>query len=308
MKEYITFLNKGNVPFILTESSLFIDDLILSYDDKKTNVKRININKTEKKEIIKLLSKKIGYSFDSIFHSLDRNYSLNELNNYNAIGNNYYRLIKHFHKSLLLSNKKGKLSQFDGINNKQIREAVILNRIIYGKKNLDVNALLDGLTISLLAPRPSIFSPHKAKIIINDYAIGKEITDPFSGFSGRMIGTLLCGKHYRGSDIRSQAIYESNEILFFLKKRADIITSDFKQSWNKGDTLFTCPPYGEKEKWPGVENYETEDFYIDWLLSNTKFKRYIFVVKETKYKNNIVKEIKNGSWYKSSSNEKILIF
>jgi hypothetical protein len=305
MKKYITFCIKNNHKPLILNDSFVIGSSLFSYNSKKTNLNFIDLCTTKPKDVMIQISKEIGYPFLDIFERFDKTWSENELFCYNSFIKKI-NLIKHYHRSILHSKKKGKPSPFEGINDSEIRERVIINRMIYGRE-LNINNIMDGLTISFLAPRVSIFSPTLAKQIIHEFC-KHEITDPFSGFSGRMIGAQLAQKKYRGSDIRSDVVEESNNIAKHLQYNCQLKSCDFKDSWSEGETMFTCPPYGEKELWSGVPYYKEEDFYIEYLLQNTSFNQYLFVVKNTKYKNNIIKEIKNGSWSGGKDNEKLLLF
>jgi hypothetical protein len=267
--------------------------------------------------ISKICNLNISRDMIKIYHQVKNNwYYFNEyeLNrSWDAINKNIqnysFKIIKHFHKSLIDSKRKKSLSPRIFLKSRKNIFFLIKNRFIYSKK-VTPESIFNALSISSVSPIVSIFSPLLTKKIINSYYPScNEVIDPFSGFSGRMLGTLSLGKEYYGGDIRQDVINESKEILNFIKLNAHLECSDFKDfSIRKGDLLLTCPPYGETELWEGVNDYYDEDYYIDWILSNFKCQKYIFIVKNTKYKNKIVDTIKNGSWYKSKDNEKILLF
>lgn len=88
------------------------------------------------------------------------------------------------------------------------------------------------------------------KKYLNNYGT---IIDPFSGFSGRLLGSYNCGKEYIGYDINEKHIQESKEIIDYkqIKNSAiyieDLITAPIRTYENSA--LFTCPPYGGKEHW-----------------------------------------------------------
>ncbi len=329
MKQIKEFLKNRKEPFKeLNNEDIFLINhkIILTYNnDTIYNFKKIILNKNKRDySWIKTISNIINYSYQSLFDSFNKKYSEKDFFNfsiaslkksqYKLFNSNSltggYSLINHFHKSLLLCSRGTKKSPLESINNSKDFFYTFNNRVIYDKKEISNDVLINGLTISQRAPRVSIFSPSLAKHILKTYASdANTVLDPFSGFSGRMLGTLALNKIYIGSDLRSNVIDESKEILKFLNLNCDLTVSDFKDRSNiEADVLFTCPPYSTKEFWPGVNKYYTEDYYIDYILKNFKCKKYIFVVKDTKYINNIVTTFRNGSWIKSKSNEKLLIF
>lgn len=165
-----------------------------------------------------------------------------------------------------------------------------------------------GMMVMRMYPEVSYFKPSLAKYLINKYLNdSKFIIDPFSGYSGRMLGVLASGKKYCGSDLCQMSVIESQEIYNWLVNNFDGIpeayieesdaenthTSDF-------DALFTCPPYEDIESWPDVHSdIHNCDEWIDICISNNKCKKYLFVVddKIDKWKSNIVETIENCSHF-----------
>lgn len=244
-------------------------------------------------------------------------------------------IIKKFHASLCFSNIKGHLSPFDGWyyiqNNKDIFKKLYRNRLMYSdyyKNKLNINDLLNGkvpfhvyytgLSASKMCPFVSYFKPNLAKYIVkkylNEYNV---IFDPFSGYSGRMLGILASGKSYIGQDLCSYSVDESNEIFNFIKPilQNDNLTCNITQKDSIKETgeyecLFTCTPYADKESWDGVEDFNyTCDKWIDICLKNYKCKRYVFVVddKIEKYKEYIVESITNKSHFGTNKEYIIVI-
>lgn len=242
-------------------------------------------------------------------------------------------IISNFHKwSLDNSNTEGNLSPYNGWqlikNNKEEFLKFYRNRLRcsdYYKEKDNYKLLLQGivpefiyyvgLSTSRKYPRPSYFKPHLAKHIIETYLNEySTIFDPFSGFSGRMLGTLACGKQYIGQDICKSIVKEQSEIYKFLKSNFDIpnavlTNTDTITSTGSYECLFTCSPYQLKENWPGVNlhNY-TCDEWIDICLNNFKCDKYVFVVddKIEKYKDYIIETLENISHFKKN-NEYILV-
>jgi hypothetical protein len=169
-----------------------------------------------------------------------------------------------------------------------------------------------GLTTSGKAPLPSYFKPMLAKYIITKYLKKYEtIFDPFSGYSGRMLGTLACGKKYIGQDINEVTIKESKNVLDFVNNNLTTFDSnvscklhvkDTLKSSGSYESLFTCSPYGLLETWNQPIKDYTCDEWISLCLKNFKCEKYVFVTddKIKKYKNNVVEELANTShWGKN---------
>ena len=211
-------------------------------------------------------------------------------------------LIHHFHKSIYEAHKKNKPCPVEAWKDKEIIRKVALNRLKYVKKCKPCD-ILQGMTVTQIAPKISVFKPSLAQRLINTYLSDySNIFDPFSGFSGRMLGAIAAGKNYIGQDIHPMHVEESNAILQFKKNttcnvtQQDILTDIPK----KFDTLFTCPPYGGKEHW-NKDNDEVEktcDEWIDLCLKTYICQRYVFVVDKTeKYKDFIVETLENTSHF-----------
>lgn len=327
MKKVIEFLKSRNIKhrFFQNNKNIIIVKskyLFVPYDyDTRSNLEIIKID-TRNDKWISLISKicELNISKDMIrvYHEVKKNRWYNYdsetlIDSWDAINRNIYnrsfKIIKHFHKSLMYANKNKSLSPFEFLKNRKNLFFLIKNRFIYSKK-INADTIFSALSISGRSPIVSVFSPILTKKIISQYYSDcKTIIDPFSGFSGRMLGSISLGKEYYGGDIRRDVIEESRNILNFINKKAKLECNDFKDfSVKEGDLLLTCPPYGYTELWEGVSDYYDEDYYIDWILKNYRCKKYIFVVKNTSYTSNIVDTIKNGSWYESKSHEKILLF
>lgn len=223
-----------------------------------------------------------------------------------SIGKTDLSLIRYFHKSLNYANKKGKLSPFKAWQDKRLVEKSARNRLKY-VGNCKPKSIVKGFSVAQIAPRVSVFKPSTAERLIKTYLNDfSEIFDPFSGFSGRMLGAVRCNKVYIGQDINEDHIQESNEIIKYkeLKNcsvRVQDILTDVVQTH---ECLFSCPPYGAKEHW-NKDNDEVEktcDEWIDICLSKYNCKRYLFVVDETeKYKDKVVEVLQTETLYGSRS-------
>lgn len=224
------------------------------------------------------------------------------------------RLIQHFHPSIYRANRKGNISPFDAWKDDKLLRKCIKNRVIY-QNYLNPNKILQGFNISKIAPKVSVFSAGRASKLISMYLNEfNEIFDPFSGFSGRMLGSISLGKKYIGQDISIIHVNESNRMIEFLRNNrielnASVIQKDVLTSSGEYECLFTCPPYEDKEQWLEVAvDTRTCDDWIDACLSRFKCNRYLFVVDYTeRYIDYIVNEIYNSSYIASGSEYVIVI-
>ena len=224
------------------------------------------------------------------------------------------RLINHFHHSIYQAKCKGfKLSPYEAWYDDDLLRKIIKNRIIYINK-INPNKILQGFNIAKVAKRVTVFSAGRAKLIISRHLSDFDtIFDPFSGFSGRMLGTIASGKKYIGQDISEIHLHESSQIVEFLKQHGyspevELYQANVLQSRGEYPCLFTCPPYQDKEQWLDVKiDMRTCDDWIDLCINHFKCQRYVFVVDSTeKYKNNIVDIITNKS-HMNKNNEYIVL-
>lgn len=178
-----------------------------------------------------------------------------------------------------------------------------------------------GLTTSLLAPHVSMFKPTLAKNLIQKY-LSKfdEIFDPFSGYSGRMLGTISLDKTYIGQDLNDETVKESNEILEFIKSHLSpieqmgfsdntkVTVADAFKTTGDYECMITCPPYADKnghqiETWKNSRDEVIEceydcDTIIEKCIDNYKCKKYLFIVDDSSEKFNhfVVEEIVNQGY------------
>lgn len=231
-------------------------------------------------------------------------------------------IIKKFHKSMIFANIKNKLSPFDGWqqikNDPELFKKFYRNRLRcsdWFKEDGHTKYLLHGvvmeetygigLSTSRMFQYVTYFKPRLAKYIVNKYLSEyNTVFDPFSGYSGRMLGVLSSNKNYIGHDLCESSILESKDIYKFISQfinnTCELHTKDAIKTTGKYECLFTCPPYENIENWPGVKsvNYNC-DKWIDICLSNYDCERYVFVTdnKIKKYKKYIKEEICNTSHF-----------
>lgn len=224
------------------------------------------------------------------------------------------KLIRNFHPSIYHAHREGKLSPYDAWYNDNLLKMAIDNRIKYNIEMTPAN-VLQGFSAAKIAPKVTVFSAAIAKMLIMTYLKdATEIFDPFSGFSGRMLGTVALGKKYTGIDLSDTHVRESEEIVHFLKTHgvhidATLLEWDVMKASGSYDALFTCPPYGTKEVWEKSNGEQlTCDEWIDVCLNRFNCKKYLFVVDKTeKYKDHIVDEIVNQSHLGTNIEHVVLI-
>ena len=217
-------------------------------------------------------------------------------------------IVNNFHKSIWTSHVGNKPSPVEAWNDEELLDKCVRNRFIY-KSVLSSQNIAQGFNVCKIAPKVSVFNPSLARHLVETY-LGDftEIFDPFSGFSGRMLGVCSLGKKYIGQDISETAIKESEEIKNFLGLDADLYCKDVLNSHGEYDCLFTCSPYGLKEIWcDDIENKSCDE-WIDECLKRFKCKKYLFIVDSTeKYKDCIIETIENNSHFGKNKEYVVLI-
>lgn len=216
-------------------------------------------------------------------------------------------IIHQFHKSIWHAHKNKMLSPVECWKSRELIEKSVRNRVIY-KSNLSSQQIARGFNISNIAKTVSVFNPMFAKYILNKYAQKyTEIFDPFSGFSGRLLGACALNKKYIGQDINETHVNESKQIIEKFSLNASVECKDIFTSTGEYACLFTCSPYNVKEVWNDNETNINCDEWIDECMKRFKCKRYIFVVDNTeKYKDNVVEKLTNSSHF-GVNNELLIV-
>jgi tRNA G10 N-methylase Trm11/very-short-patch-repair endonuclease len=218
-------------------------------------------------------------------------------------------VMTHFHHSIFKASRKGYKSPFEAWNDPTLLRKCIENRTVYSG-NLDSTPIVRGFSASKIAPRVSVFQPYWARFLLANFASpdSKVIGDPYSGFSGRMLGTTSLGLKYIGTDINPTIIQEANQIVDFLNLHSLVdlkCTNEFDQ---EVDCVLTCPPYDDIEKWA-----QEEQKPLEWHLSRIlaiKAKEYLIVIPERDairlgYQNKVVHTFINKSHF--GSNKEVCI-
>ena len=205
-----------------------------------------------------------------------------------------------FHKSIWKASAKGKKSPYEAWHDEGLMTKLIRNRLIYSSSpEITPEILRRGFSPSRIAPRVSLFNPALAKYLISKYLSEYDlIFDPFSGFSGRLLGACSLGKKYVGSDIDADHVRESQSIIDYFGLEGTVEVKDVLESSGAYPCLFTCPPYGSKERW-NERNDPVEKSCDEWIqecIQRFNCERYLFVVDRAEcFQNNIVEEIDNSS-------------
>ena len=217
-------------------------------------------------------------------------------------------IVRHFHESIWEAHVGKNISPVECWNNKELLEKTVRNRMIYSSR-LSTQSIVDGFNVSKIAPKVSVFNPMLAKYLIKTYLNEfSEVFDPFSGFSGRMLGCCALGKKYVGQDINTKHVNESNRIIDYLRLNASVKEQDIFIDHGNYECLFTCPPYGLKELWNEHETNYTCDMWISQCITRYDCEKYLFVVDSSeRYKDYIIGEITNSSHFGNRKEYIILI-
>ena len=217
-------------------------------------------------------------------------------------------IVRHFHESIWEAHVGKNISPVECWNNKELLEKTVRNRMIYSSR-LSSQSIVDGFNVSKIAPKVSVFNPMLAKYLIKTYLDEfSEVFDPFSGFSGRMLGCCALGKKYVGQDINTKHVIESNRIIDYLRLNASVKEQDIFIDQGNYECLFTCPPYGLKEIWNENETNYTCDMWIAQCITRYDCKKYLFVVDSSEqYKDYIIGEITNSSHFGNRKEYIVLI-
>lgn len=218
-------------------------------------------------------------------------------------------IVRQFHKSIYDAHVGCNLSLREAWLDDDTLKKVIKNRLIY-RNDVDPTKILRGFNISKICPKVSVFNPVLARYLTKKYLSEfSAVFDPFSGFSGRLLGVASTGKSYIGQDLNESAVRESNEIIEFLGlQNCSVLHKDIFDSTGEYECLLTCPPYDKKEVYSVETVFQPCDDWIDECLKRFQCKRYVFVVDKTeRYSDNIAEEIGTTSHFSTVREYVILI-
>ena len=213
-------------------------------------------------------------------------------------------VINQYHKSIYDANTHGCISPRAAWGKDELLKKVIANRLIY-INNVDPSKVLKGFSIAKVATRVSVFNPTLAKYICQKYLKNyNEVVDPFSGFSGRLLGCCAESKTYYGRDLSEAHVAESNEIIKSLNlNNCEVIQQDILETYDENfECLLTCPPYNGKEVYDTETEFKSCEDWITECLNRFNCKRYVFVVDNAgKYEKYVVEELKSRSHFRKCS-------
>lgn len=121
--------------------------------------------------------------------------------------------------------------------------------------------------------RYSIYNPNQALFILDYYTKPDYlILDPFMGRATRPVVSLFLGREYIGFDTSSKTVELNRKILegkfpeakYKLYKNDGTEMEKLKSKSEFADTIFTCPPYYNLEKYSGEEGDLSRLSYDDY--------------------------------------------
>lgn len=219
-------------------------------------------------------------------------------------------MVKNFHPSIYDARVGSSVSTKEAWHDDAKLKKVIANRLIY-QNAVDPNKVLQGFNISKIGPTVSLFNPVLARYLTLKYLSEyTQVFDPFSGFSGRLLGVASTGKQYAGQDISSAHVQESRSIVQFLSLQSccNVCCKDVLQSSASYECLLTCPPYSRKETYGSETQFKSCDEWIDECLQRFTCKAYVFVVDCTeKYKQYVTETLHNSSHFSKAKEHVVVI-
>jgi hypothetical protein len=113
---------------------------------------------------------------------------------------------------------------------------------------------------ALVADGVSVFDPVICELVYRWFSPpGGQVLDPFAGGSVRGVVASVLGRRYRGIDLRTDQVKANRSQMFLGGKGRPApvwVTGDsrtvLRQMWRIGheyDLVFTCPPYGDLERY-----------------------------------------------------------
>lgn len=262
---------------------------------------------TDEQKYADYVNKKFTKDFTSLF-AMDLNFPYQKL----ASAASDDDAIRYFHKSIYEAHKKGYKSPIEAWQDKDLVKKAALNRL-KEVGHCESKDIIRAFSVAKIAPKVSVFKASLAKRLVKDYLSDScTIVDPFSGFSGRMLGVAANNKTYIGKDLNEKHVAESNEIIKYKQlQNCSVVVEDIlkKENVESYDALFTCPPYEDKENWNGNSDAsKTCDEWIDICVQKYKCKKYLFIVDETKkYKDCVVNILNNKSHFGQNQEYVVLI-
>tara|TARA_R100001244_G_scaffold25113_3_gene25534 strand:+ start:48009 stop:49850 length:1842 start_codon:yes stop_codon:yes gene_type:complete len=174
-------------------------------------------------------------------------------------------LIKHFSQHFWDSthNKYCTIKEtFEDGNLSILRAAV--EKLWVQKRNFNIYGLVDIIKRHYKDfAVVSIFKPWVARYIYERYLPdGGTIVDPCMGWGGRLLATLDSTYKYIGYDLNPNSIKSHQKLRKFIGSRMEIepkfsLADSSEVDFEKGDLLFTSPPYDDCELYSGIDSFKT---------------------------------------------------
>lgn len=259
---------------------------------------------------------KINYNLELIYHNNELqkefNYYKTKIPEKYSLFNKYNKIINFFQQNILYKQEK------ELWNNIDIRDKLIKNRIKYLNKSfseLTTYDILSGFKKSGIYYGYSRFNPLIIKKFHIDYNT-KICYDPCGGWGDRLLGSLNIQK-YIYNDLSPSIKSNIDDIINYF----DIVNT---VTYNKDacvfipneqfDTMFTCPPYFNTEKYEcdSFDSIEAFQDFIDMLFNifynKDTCKTFGMVIREDlMHKNNYIQKflLKTNKSHLAKTNKKI---
>jgi len=265
--------DKEKLEFWKSKNSKYYDNAIHTWTIRDVNKHNIALeNKLnyfvfysydELKEWVNNLDLTIWYDDNKIKDEFD--YYLTHNGNLNNVYPNSY-IIRYFQQNVLYKTEK------ELWRNEKIKNKLIENRIKYIKPFEELTDIdyINGFKRSMIYYGYSYFNPLWFKWFIEKYNI-KKCYDPFGGWGHRLLGGMSSLDLYIYNDL-SKSTYENvNKIISFFNIDNVVTYNEDAGNFIPGeefDSMFTCPPYYNVEKYEcgEFENIEEYNKLIDKIF------------------------------------------
>jgi hypothetical protein len=203
-----------------------------------------------------------------------------------------------YHPSIWKCRQKGKLSPYEAWNNDEYLRKAIHNQLLCRPDDLSYMMTIQRFTAAHLAPRVTLFSASTMKKIIS-LVKPNNIIDPFSGYSGRLLGAYEEGIPYTGYDINEVTVRESQYMIRSVQMLREDKVHDYYSVGvrdllqtidNKEyDTMITCPPYGAKDmtsiQWAmeAIKRYRCRQYVFVTDMEDDRFETLGFIDREGRF-------------------------
>lgn len=125
---------------------------------------------------------------------------------------------------------------------------------------------------AFLSKTPSHFFPSAASALVQKYARGGDVLDPFLGWGGRTLGALCGGaRSISGTDLQEKSVLGCRRVVEdfsrFNPVESEFENADFSEylrtTTKKFDLLMTSPPFMGTEDYQGVETHSSSQIWSE---------------------------------------------